>query len=250
MTHRLSLALVLMALGAPLAANDVPTLTKSYSFRVSVDEQGRANEVEPVSDVPAPLQSTLNALVQGAEFEPAQRHGRAVPSRTSVHVVVRLEGEGDEVRAVPVDILAGGRLDNSAPPRYPHGALRDGVAAEVWATLSFRADGSLDHEASRVDSVDMVREGRPRDPVAHRNGFEAAVVSAMAKWTLVPDEVDGRPIAMTVRVPTRFCPASRQRLGCDDLWPKEGRSTLSPAPRDDSVRLATLKPAATAADGG
>lgn len=251
MTYRPLTALLLLALAFPLLADETPALDKTYGYRVSVDAEGKVTAFEPSSEIPGALLPTLDALVENAEFEPAQVGTRAVPSLTSVYVVVRFEGGGDELRAAPVKVTSGGGTLNSTPPRYPSTAIRNDFGALVWATLSFKADGSLDREASRIDSVDVVRgTGRPssRQIGPYKQRFEDATWKAMANWTLTPDEVDGQPVAMTVRVPTRFCPMRNRPTGCSDLWPKAADPL--PRPSYDGVRLAAIKPAASVADGG
>jgi len=250
MTFRILVAALLLALAAPLAANDAVSFSKAYSFRVSVDDQGRVTDAEPMTEIPAELLATVTKLVEGSAFEPARVDGRAVSSRTTVYVLMHFEGDSRHVRAVPVSVTNGGKLNHTALPRYPIAALRSGVGAQVWATLSFRADGSLDASAVQIDSVDVVRQERRQSNSRHQASFEAAVVAAIAQWTLLPDEVDGHPIAMTVRVPTRFCPSSRKSPGCDDFWPEAGQPDPSPEPSDTDVRVATIKPASPIADGG
>lgn len=243
MIHRLLAALLLLSLAAPLCAIEAPAVSRSYSFRVSVDEQGRVGMAEPAGELPAELAPALLGVVKKTAFEPARIDGRAVPSRTMVHVLVRFEGGYDEMRAVLVDVLDGGKLEKAAHPRYPRRALRADVGAEVWATLSFHADGSLDRKASQVDSVALVGDGPPREDGMHQKSFEAVVTAAMKKWTLLPDEVNGKPIAMTVRVPTRFCPSSLIRVrGCGSLWPRASLPDPSPEPRDPGIQLAKIKP--------
>jgi outer membrane biosynthesis protein TonB len=250
MTFRILVAALLLTLAAPLAANDAVTFSKSYSVRVAVDEQGQVTSAEPLTEIPAELLGTVTALAEKSEFEPARVDGRPVPSRTTVHVRMRFEGDSRQVRAVPVKVSNGGKLNVAALPRYPFEAMRSDVGAQIWATLTFLADGSLDPAATRIDSVEVVRQDRSQRNSRHQAGFEAAVQAAIAQWTLLPDEVDGQPIAMTVRVPTRFCPPSRNRRGCDDLWPEASQPDPSPEPSDTDVRLATIKPAFPVADGG
>lgn len=249
MTRRLLLATLFLSMVSPVSASEPVSLTKSYSFRVSVDEQGKVASAEPVTEIPKALLPTVAGLVTSSAFEPARVDGRAVPSRTTVHVLMKFEGNERQVRATPVSLTNGGKLDSVAVPRYPFEAMRVDVGAMVWATLSFRPDGSLDRDASRIDSVDIARGGRGQRVGAHQKSFEAAVTSVMANWTLLPDEVDGKPIAMTVRVPTRFCPPSRAVRGCDDLWPRGGQPDPSPEPSDTNVRLAAIKSAIPAAEG-
>lgn len=250
MTFRMLATALLFTLAAPLAANDAVTLSKSYSFRVAVDEQGKVTAAEPVTEIPSELLAMVTTLVETSEFEPARVDDRPVPSRTTVHVQVRFEGDSRQVRAIPVKVSNGGKLNVGALPRYPFAAMRSDYGAQVWATLSFLADGSLDPAATRIDSIDVVRQGRSQRNGRHQANFESAVQAAIAQWTLLPDEVDGHPIAMTVRVPTRFCPPSRKARGCDELWPEASQPDPSPEPSDTDVRVATIKPASPIADGG
>jgi len=256
MSRHFFLAVLLFSLVPPVAAEAPPEAYRSYSFHVDVDDQGRVTAAQPVGEIPAALLPTVRALAEGAEFEPARIGDRPVPSRTLVKVRMRFQSGDDELRVEPVEISGGGgRLENSFPPRYPFESLRADIGALVWSYLSFNPDGSLDLAASRVESVDVVRgRGNPnsRERDNHTRRFEAAVLAAAANWTFVPDEVDGQPLAMSVRVPTRFCPSS-QASRCADFW--TGRygpepPAPTPTPMDSAVTLVALKPAAPVAGGG
>lgn len=255
MSLRLAVLALMLVLASPVLANDVVKVTHVYSFRVSLDEEGRTTGTEALVEVPSQVLAKATALVQAAEFEPARVAGRAVPSRATVNVRMDFEGDRQHLRVASTKVTSSALL-RMTPPVYPAQALRSEVGAMVSTTLTYRPDGSLDREASRIDSIDIISATRLDKKNRHREQFEAAVWATIQGWTMVPDEVDGQAIAMTTRVPMSFCPRSSAG-GCENRRIREtrlGRDTQEPGdepqgwqPIDTGIQLAKLKPTVAAA---
>ncbi|MFY2763519.1 hypothetical protein [Arenimonas sp. MALMAid1274] len=252
MKSRLVLALLLV-LALPAEARDEP-VERSYRMRVSVDAAGKVTQAEPHGDIPALLLPTLQAVATSAEFEPATVNGIAKPSRTSVYISVQLTPKGDQMEARVTGMNAGGGVLNSVPPAYPAGAFREKYSAYIWTRVSYDEQGRLDPDRSGVESVQFTRG--PGTRINQRLAadlepkFRKAVEDAMARWTFLPDEVDGRSMPATVFVPTTFCVVKRG-ASCSTLWTDDMLTPpATPTAQDDTIRLAVMRPQSLPAAGG
>ena len=230
----LALSLLVLATWSPAAAVAAgQAMERFYPVRVSVGADGVPTAAEPVGEVMAALQAPLRAAALASSFTPATKAGVAVPSRTAVLVAVSYEKAGRGV-AARVTRVIGGTMP-IAPPRYPTDALRRGASARVWLRIAFDADGTRDEARTGVDRVEGThRRGRSGEPgvVPYEKAFRDAALSALADWTHAPEEVDGQPVAIDVRVPITFC-ARDCRLPPIDPAP-------SVTPVDPGIRLAAL----------
>lgn len=251
MSVRFLAAALMLVLASPLSANEVVKVTQTYSFRVSVDEQGKVTGAEPLNAIPAPVLATATGMAHDADFEPARVAGRPVPSRTVVNVHMDYEGDQRHLRVVSTSLTSGPKFE-LAPARYPPGALQGRVSARIWVTVTYLGDGRLDKEASRIDSIEMSNGRRPIEKSPHRKDFEATMWTAIQGWKLLPDEVDGEPIAMTVRMPTRFCADVRGNGECGDRVLRDAQHGWETPdgmhPVDPDIQLARIKPGVPAAE--
>ena len=160
---------------------------------------------------------------------------------------MRFTREGSRYRADILEVLPGGGWQmRSNPPSYPKRPLRDGVGAYVLAYVQYDETGRVDMSKSRIERVIAGSSaGEVQGDALERvnASFSQSVESAMARWRYTPDEVDGKPVAAAVLVPTVFC--------VDEAW-KDCRAVLSAqgqaeaslaAPLDSQVRVAQMKPA-------
>jgi len=250
MSVRFLVAALMLVLASPLSASDTVKVTHLYSFRVSLDEQGRITRAEPLDEIPAPVSALVAGLVQDADFEPARVADRPVPSRTTLIVRVDFEGNQQHLRVASTKLTSGGGLDPT-PPRYPPRAMASQIGALVSTHVVYRVDGSLDREASRIENLEVFggKRSMKHDPI--RKSFEDAVWTTLAGWTMRPDEVDGQPIAMSTRVPMSFCPLVGRNGECKipriqeaqrPRDPHEPRDKLAGwLPVDAGIQLARLK---------
>lgn len=234
----------LFALVVLATAADAKSRSRNYTVRVAVDAQGRVTQVEPQGEVPDTVRPLVVRAAEGAQFEPARRAGEPVSSRTHLKVAVAFPAQDDQARVTAL-LPGGGWQRNGAMPRYPVQALASGLGAQVWARAVFRADGSVDLAASGIERIVVRRSGpRPRSEGQEtvEQQFAASVRALLPQWTYLPDEVDGRPVAVTLHVPTRFC--APQRLAtCDTDFRRDGEPrAYVPAAVDATIRLAALKP--------
>ena len=179
--------------------------------RVSVDAEGRVDGVEILDPIPAPLERLVESAARRLEFEPARRDGRAVASRTTLRFDVRFTpGEPGKqlARVEGATTEVAWRKRHVVP--WPRGAGRDGYGAWVLADLALRPDGSVDGGASRVEDVVLVSERGVVEDEVYRRIFERAVLRSLGRWSAVPEELEGAPVAARVKVAVTFC----QRRAC------------------------------------
>lgn len=243
MSIRLSLAFLLLAAVVPAAAARGVDLTTHvmYPVRVDVDASGTVTAAEPMGDVIEALRPSLVAAARLAEFEPATKNGVPVPSRTAVVLTVSLKKHGRGLAAQVTNVSAGSAVP-LAPPRYPRDALRAQQSARVVLRLVFDASGQRDESLSGVERVDgPLKEQRPGRPttVPHEAEFRKAALASIAAWTYAPDEVDGQPVPVDIRIPMTFCAGVN---GCPE-FPAIDASQPVVTSTDASIRLAALRSA-------
>lgn len=97
-------------------------------------------------------------------------------------VVVRAEPPAREFDEAPVPV-------KTVPPEYPDKLKRDGVSGVVSLMVTVTEDGKVT-EASVAKST-------------HRD-FEEPAIAAVKQWRFKPAKKDGKPVALTIRLPLQF----------------------------------------------
>ena len=127
---------------------------------IAADGKVSGYAIDRATRVPTGVLGLLARFVPGWRFEPAFVDGQPAAKRAymSVRVVAKRQGEG----TVAVSIRDAnfrqrapgehGTKGNMRPPRYPHAALRAGVAGTVYTIVRIDRDGQvLDAFAEQVD---------------------------------------------------------------------------------------------------
>lgn len=225
---------------APAAAGEQQLFTTGTHGTIVVGPDGRVVDVDLEGEDTLGEQAVAGyeQVMRGWEFEPVLEDGRPVTARGFVNLslLAAREENSDSATLGIRDVWfvdppeqqrrdARARLKSMPPPRYPTGALRAGVGAEVRLLVELDASGAV--ARAEVEKLAFVGD----DPGAARNSLarEFARVSkeAAADWVL-PDVDDGTRL---VAVPVRFIPGEgrgwRRLHGHDwqaDPWVGEMRA--------------------------
>lgn len=212
MTHRcrfragLVLAFWLGAVTPAAAADD--DLEKVIGFRVGIGADGLVRTATPTNDtLPPAVNRAAAGLTRQLRFAPARVDGRPATSETTVILTVRFEAQpgGGYRLALRSARQSLQGLEMPAPP-YPSAASAQDVGARLITFLAVQADGRVDPDRSRVETLTL---SRPQ-PALERD-FREAVLQTVRRWRFAVDTVDGRPVPANVHLPTNFClPADQE----------------------------------------
>lgn len=209
------LAAVILSLTIDGAVGAERSRTKILNavLAVEVDVNGRAISIEPASKPALGLIDFLRPAVAKWEFEPGRIDGVAVATRTSVIVSLEARELGEDYELRIINARTGPRHDATVPPRYPADALRRGEVGEVLVRVEVSAEGMPTSVA-----VERSTAGKR---------LESAALTAVKKWTFVPESVGGHPVPATVFTPVNFC----IERACRPLPPSPDSDTTDDSPR-------------------
>ncbi|GAB2498054.1 energy transducer TonB [Arenimonas alkanexedens] len=215
MRHLLMIAALLCS---GLAAATSP-IERSFHARVQVGADGAVQAVETQGGLPAPIAAIVQDAVQKLAFSPATVAGEPAASKTTVWVRLRLQSGADEQLITTVLSITQANPFNRVPV-YPSEAMRDGTGGRVWLELAILSDGTVDRDASRVESLEL-RNGRGQEIKRSRAGKDLAeaALEAAADWQIFPEEVAGVMRATKVLVPVTFCRVERGQA-CPEFAPR------------------------------
>ena len=242
--------LLLAALVAPVPATAAVPGDVRYSVRLDVGADGRVAAVDTADAVPDTLRAIVHAAASRATFSPATRDGVPVPARVWVTARVGFAPAGGKIRAQVEAITGGGGVTVAPVKETPMDTRARGWSADVYVRADFDADGRLIRRSSDVEHVAMRRDPglRPRRLMerALRDVFDEVVEDTLYGWRWVPDEIDGRRIAGTFRMPVPFPSASAVRRG-EEFAPDAPHAAFTPRP-PAGLTAAMLQPWAPLAD--
>lgn len=196
---RIHLLLALLALSAPVLAEDFPrSATLWLNAQATIDAGGRISSLEWREERPAgrAVIDRIEPIVRGWEFIPGTVDGVPAATRTKLTVRTSIMEEQGALSVYITEANTGASSIDMPPPRFPLGALKDRVDAEVVAEIEIAADGT-------VTLVDTRFEGSRGN--SHRREFLRAAESAIREWSFRLEEVDGHPVATRMNVPITFC---------------------------------------------
>ena len=193
------------------------------------------------------LAAVLLALAAGAAMaaKPADR-----PERRLYTVRVDVDASGTVTAAEPhgevhpalLEPIRTAALKSRFQPATvdgkPVGSRTSLLVTVLFERVEAGIAGRPDTERTSVESVKpLVRNGRLR----YESAFRKAALDAVADWSYLPDEVDGKPVALVVMLPIRFC---MQHCG------EPSRDKPQAAATDHSVALAAMIEPVAPADSG
>jgi hypothetical protein len=192
--------------------------------RIDIGPDGAVRDYSVDGATPKAVKALVDKAVRGWRFEPIVEGGRAVTATTTMGLELTAVplGEDFQLRIDEVHFGVGMSANKMKPPMYPSDLMRQHVDGTVVLVLAVDAQGKV--TATHAERVDLGRLGTPAQMEAWRERLARVAQRAAADWTFAPiDFVDGKPVAMNVRVPVDF------RLGGPG-WKKLYRGPDVPAP--------------------
>lgn len=166
---------------------------KAAYASLEIDPTGRIAAMEWLNPLGEGEAKQLREHVLALSFEPAQRSGRKVASRTHLTlyyrcVTTRAIGAGLELVSFdsgPIALERSGIL-------YPARAIERRIEGLVVVQATVEPDGSTSdvHAAKQWPAIPLL---------------SGVAVRAVETWRFEPDAVDGSPIASDVLIPIQFC---------------------------------------------
>lgn len=196
----------LVAGGIATASETGKTLVTQVHAAVAVDASGRVGDID-FGDTPLPeaLRAPLLREMRGWEFEPAQKGGVPVPSLT--HIALSLKAEQVDATAdawaVRITHVSNGpRVRSRGMPQWPLEVLRGG-SLQMQLLIEAEVDAQGVVRSVQVESTRSNLKGRAG---ARRTALiTKAWEDAFLRWTFLPEQVEGEPIASRITMPMSLC---------------------------------------------
>lgn len=165
---------------------------QSVPIAVDVDATGHVTNADVRYTLPKATVQRLVERVMQFEFTPATRNGQPVPSSTTLWLDFAFEEVDREHLAIRIrDAYTGPGYGNKrVPVGFPKSAIRNRRDGDVWLRLSYDASGRV------TKSTVLATRGDP--------AYGTSAVAATMQWTLIPERIDGEPVAGVVEVPVYF----------------------------------------------
>lgn len=192
--------------GIATASESDETLVTQVHAAVSVDASGRVADID-FGDTPLPeaLRAPLLREMHGWEFEPARKGAVPVPSLT--HIALSLQAERVDATAdawaVRITHVSNGpRVRSRGMPQWPLEVLRGG-SLQMQLLIEAEVDAQGVVRSVQVESTRSNLKGRAG---ARRTALiTKAWEEAFLRWTFLPEQVEGEPIASRITMPMNLC---------------------------------------------
>lgn len=161
-----------------------------------VDAQGQVTQVELV--VPATLPQVEALTVQTVKrlrFIPARLNGIPTNALTYVKLQARSHQDAGQVSLKLRYVSHGPGRTRRVIPRYPADMIHDGIQAELVVDATVSEDGIYTDVHVLSASTTGGHDGK---------SFYTAVSQALAQTHILPEQVDGHPVATHTRIPFNF----------------------------------------------
>ena len=187
-----------LAADAPAAATPMPP--QMIALQVSVDAAGKVVSIKPADAQVVPgLNRVAEEFARKLVFTPARKGGKAVPSETTLTVVLVLEPVGEGRFAPKLKRAFNGprlvQMGKAEPPKYQG---RKGGALVVVA-VNVGADGAPDPASQTTERMEL----REPNKFAEARYLDAVSISVRGSRYEV-DKVDGVAVPSRVSLPYQF----------------------------------------------
>ena len=200
----------------------------SVQFKLCIDATGRITCLEPTPDQPATLVNAMIERIPSWRFKAADRDGKPVSAESTLRVTLkgqRVAGGGFEMKVV--DTSLGPRYAKVLRPKFPDRALGARRGGGVMVAATVMPDGALRDLVAKEDLSDRI--------------FVGAALQALRHWQLVPERVEGKPVATRVLIPIVFSFRGEPRPVL--RWEQSGSITDdSPRSLDSAITLVARDP--------
>jgi hypothetical protein len=187
---------VILLLFCSLTVQAAEKREQTYRVGADVDAQGHITATQVDSDVPASIAAVLASAVKQWQFVPAKFNGQPVPAHTFITAKLQaLPNESGQFN-VRISFMGNGPYleHRDIHPLYPRDAIRRLQSAFIILDATVQPDGHL---------TDMTASSKFANwPVLP--SFKEAVLTDAKHWHVIPEQVDGQPVATHMRIPVNF----------------------------------------------
>ncbi len=179
----------------PLCAQAAPPANTQLSIlvtgKISVSSEGTVTDysLEDTEALPPSVVKLLETSIPKWRFITAERNGEpaVVDARMSVRVTAKPDGDNSYSAQLGTPWVANDhaseviRKKPQKPPRYPIGALRQGVSGTVFFVVQVDKSGHV--RKVGVQQVNLGHEGSPKDMKRWRQLLAEGTIDAVREWT-------------------------------------------------------------------
>lgn len=201
-----SLFACLLAWSAPpAAAAEVTSAIVDLTWKLSLDANGRVQELSTTDERVPKLHARLEKAIRGWAFSPGKVNGTPAATRTALHTRIEVklarDRDGFEVRLLAAS--TGSTYGKIRAPAYPTWAASKRIDGVVVLVASYDERGRVTDVKPYEHAVGAVKELR------------SSAVSAVRWWTFEPEVVGGHAVAGRALVPVCFMVAGSRSDACD-----------------------------------
>jgi TonB family protein len=188
----LSVAFVLLGMSASLAVAREP-VQLAINWDLSLNSDGSIEKLSLVGTAPDALREQLEATIRKWDFDTGVINGKPIASTTTLTVKLTLDPvDSDLWSTTIVGAHTGARLKSGWLPNYPSAAAKDRRDGVVLVLGDFDSEGRV--IAAKIHEGSPVSDGR----------LVGAAISAVKRFTMLPEQVGGRAVAGQFIVPVCF----------------------------------------------
>ena len=180
-----------LLLACSLSALAVDKREQTFVVGADVNAQGEVTQTQPEVNVDKPIAAVLDLALKRWQFVPAQQEGKAVSAHTFIEAKLEAIPEDSGKYSLRISYIRHGPTwDRHLPPGYPADAVRNHETGVIVVKGDLQPDGKI----VVTDTLGTL-EGS--------NGG-SLLKKAAKDWLLhhnvVPETVDGRPVAARISV--------------------------------------------------
>lgn len=180
-----------LLLACSLSARAADTREQTFVVGADVNAQGVVTHTQSEASVSKPIAAVLDLALKRWQFVPAQQGGKAVPVHTFIETKLEAIPDDSGKYSLRISYIRHGPTwDRHLPPGYPADAVRNHESGVIVVKGDLQPDGKI----VVTDTLGALEGG---------NGG-SLLKKAAKDWFLhhnvVPETVDGRPVAARISV--------------------------------------------------
>lgn len=213
--------LSLVAAAAFAQKKVAPVYEMSADGDIHVAADGHVADYHLSSQLPPAIGVLVDRAVRGWQFEPVIIDGAAVNAKTSMHLGLKAEPQGDaDSYAVRITEIRFGepkvRPGSMRPPKYPESAVSARVGAKVLLKLRLDESGKVAEIVPYQTSLDA-RASSEAEADRYRKMFEQVSIRAARYWQFdLTEAIEEKPVGNWVIAPVVFSISNHRPVAGED----------------------------------
>lgn len=221
MSFRAWIATLALLLPLTATAGDTKAVYEMEArSEIEIGPDGLVHDYRLKSDLTPEVAEIVGNQVRAWEFEPVLVDGKPVIAKTMMRLQLSAAPTDDDRFVVQIKNASLGepqRSGRNTPPKYPMNALDKGLGTKVILVLRLDADGKVVDVLPEQTS--LTSAGSERDVKRFRTMIEQASIKSAKRLKFdMTEQIGGRPVGSTVRIPVTYFSSDGPRPQVDGKW--------------------------------